>query len=47
MKRSFLIYCLLISGLLTMLPFTLCAQGGIASEEPSILPKEQTVYLRK
>lgn len=44
MKRSFLIYCFLISGLLTMLPFTLCAQEGIASEEPSVLPKEQTVY---
>lgn len=44
MKRSFFIYCILIGGMLTIQSFTLCAQEPIANEEPSVLPKEQTVY---
>lgn len=44
MKRVFYIYSILIGGLLTIQSFALCAQEPIASAEPSVLPKEQTVY---
>lgn len=44
MKKSFLIYCILMSAFWAMQPFMLCAQEPITGEEPSVLPKEQTVY---
>lgn len=44
MKRSIFKYCILLGVLLINQPYSLCAQEPIESKEPSVLPKEQTVY---